>query len=781
MKTRWGKISRRAFVTRGASAAITASALGMGEFVQSESVRAQSAAGEDKRRAYLDLLLKILPPSWKNFTGRINAYDKTWEQWVRRTGELPPDFDNMPSVAELPPLNLKSREDWARERQRIRALFEQWVYGKMPPPPDNLRAAVTDTHGEGAVTIRDVRLEFGPGHRATLRLQLLIPPGQGPFPVFVTNHGRQRPWVATAVRRGYIGCIYFATDPVYGMGDDSDAYIDIYPDYDFSCLARWAWAGMRAVDYLYTLPEVDKAKIAISGHSRNGKQALLAAAFDERIGAVIPSSGNTGENNPWRYTSEIFVNESLEQITGGFPNWFHPRLRFFSGREDKLPIDQNLLMALVAPCGLFMYSAFSESEGGPFGFEQAYRSVSKVYEFLGAEDKLWLQLRDGEHPTTAEDVEIFVDFLDSVFGRKRYPKRETWINGYTFDQWKRISGESIDPMQYAAKAPGDFNRGNWESEKAAIQGQIAWALGEEPAGIRFPVRNTPDGKIYTSDGWLSLLFGRPLQAPGMASAQIAFGDDLKADLYYPEYEDLDAVVAGHRLPLVLWLHPFSYCTGYSRDMRSTFSSLVGRGFAILAFDQIGFGTRLRSAREFYIRYPRWSLMGKMVADTQAALDAGCALSVIDRDRVYAVGYALGGKVCLLTAALDERIKALAVISGFDPLRLDTPAKGVEGIRQYSHLHGLTPRFGFFLGNEERLPVDFDEVLALVAPRPALIVAPTLDRYARVEDIRREVEELRHVYEHYGHADALKLMTPLEFNRFSGSIREEVFDWLDSLS
>jgi len=72
------------------------------------------------------------------------------------------------------------------------------------------------------------------------------------------------------------------------------------------------------------------------------------------------------------------------------------------------------------------------------------------------------------------------------------------------------------------------------------------------------------------------------------------------------------------------------------------------------------------------------------------------------------------------------------------------------------------------------------VLALVAPRPALIVAPTLDRYARVEDVRREVEEVRHVYEHYGHADALKLITPAEFNRFSGSIREEVFDWLDSL-
>jgi pimeloyl-ACP methyl ester carboxylesterase len=732
-------------------------------------------AAQDKRREELDVLLRILPPTATKFTGRINASDKTWEDWVRRTGELPPDFDSMPSVPELPEPHLTTREAWPRERQRIRALFERWVYGKMPPPPDDLRAVVTGTHQEGSVTVRDVRLEFGPGHRATLRVQLMIPPGHGPFPVFLTNHPRNRPWVATAVRRGYIGCIYFAADPIYGNSDDSDAFIEVYPEHDFSCLGRWAWAAMRAVDYLYTLPEVDKAKIALSGHSRNGKQALLAAAFDERIAAVIPSSGNTGECNPWRYTSEMFVNESIEQITRNFPNWFHPRLRFFVGREHKLPVDQNSLMALVAPRGLFMYSAFAEEEGGPFGFEQAYRSVLKVYRFLGAEDKLWLNLRDGEHPTMAEDIELFVDFLDSVFGRNHFPKRETWINGYTFETWKRVSGESIDPTKYPPRAPGQFNRGDWGENKIVIQQHIRWALGEEPAGVRFPAAQKLTEEIFTSDGWMSLLFGRPLKSPGMASAPLAFGDDLKADLYYPT-----DVPQGRRLPLVLWLHPFSYCTGYSRDARPRFASLTKRGFAVLAFDQIGFGTRIRSAREFYARYPRWSLMGKMVTDTRAALEAGAALTTIDPEHIYIVGCALGGKIGLLTAAMDERVKALAVVAGFDPLRLATQEKGVEGVRQYSHLHGLMPRFGFFAGEEHRLPLDFDEVLALVAPRPALIVAPTLDRYARVEDVRHEVEGARRVYEHYGRADALRLDTPLEFGRFPEPMQEQVFDWLASL-
>ena len=212
----------------------------------------------------------------------------------------------------------------------------------MPPPPDNLRATVTATTHEGRATIRHVRLEFGPGQRATLRIELVIPDGAGPFPVFLTNHARNRPWIYTAVRRGYIAAIYHATDPNYGNGDDSDAWIELYPEYDWSCLARWAWAASRTVDYLLTLPEVNKTQIGLAGHSRNGKQALLAAAFDERIGAVVPSSGNSGELDPWRYTTEPFGNESIELLAGVQSHWFNGRLRFFAGREDKLPVDQTL-------------------------------------------------------------------------------------------------------------------------------------------------------------------------------------------------------------------------------------------------------------------------------------------------------------------------------------------------------------------------------------------------------------------------------------------------------
>src|SRR5688500_5880572 len=452
----------------------------------------------DPRRQTLDELLRMLQPSRTPVNGRINAHDRTWEDWIRRTGELPPDFDALPSMPDLPdPLVLREGGRtlavttpalWTRQRAVLRSGVEPWVFGRMPPAPGNLQSPVTATRREGGATVREVRLAFGPDQRATLRIELVIPDGAGPFPVFLTNHARNRPWIYTAVRRGYIAAIYHATDPNYGNGDDSDAWIELYPEYDWSCLARWAWAASRTVDHLLTLPEVNKAQIGLAGHSRNGKQALLAAAFDERIGAVVPSSGNSGELDPWRYTTEPFGNESIELLAGVQSHWFSGRLRFFAGREDKLPVDQHSLMALVAPRGLMMYSGYAESAGNPFGFEQAYRSALRVYEFLGREQNIWLRLREEEHETTAGDVKNFIDFFDAVFGRSAQAKAETWIHGYTFDEWRKLSGERIDAASYpvARFEPAD--------DASARRKRNEWALGEEPAGAaRLHVIGLPKG------------------------------------------------------------------------------------------------------------------------------------------------------------------------------------------------------------------------------------------------------------------------------------------------
>ena len=814
--------TRREFLAQSAAISATACVMGAANIASAQPVTLNPEA---KRSADLELFLKVFSPTRPPQTSRMNTHDKTWEEWVRRTGELPPKFEVMPSVPGLPdPLILTeggrqiavtNEALWNRQKRWIRSQVEQWVFGRMPPPPDNLRALVTATRHEGTTTVRDVRLEFGPDHRAILHLQLIIPDGSGPFPVFLTNHSRTLPWLYTAVRRCYIGCFYAAHDPAFGGGvDDSDQYIDIYPEYDFSCLARWAWSASRAVDYLVTLPEIDPNKIGLAGHSRYGKQALLAAAFDERIKAVVPSSGCTGECDPWRFTADMFVNESVELLTASQPSWFHPRLRFFAGREDKLPVDQNMLMAMIAPRGLMLYSGYAEHSGNPFGYEQSYRSVQRVYRFLEREENLWLHLRQGEHDTAAVDVEHFIDFFDSVFGRKHHPKSETFILGYSFERWQQVTQEKVDPFSYPQRSVGDFLKqedglpissvGRWEEKRKTILQNISHLLGEAPPRVPFESMRSISERDLDAygfpGGWLGYIFERPfidqIEPPrsisqGMGAMGIPFGAGLGGVLFYPA--NADGKPRSGTFPAVIWLHPFSYHTGwscglgakpylpsdwaYTRDSRPSFQQLVNRGFAIFAFDQLGFGARIHEKKHFYDRYPRWSILGSMIEDTQAAISALCNLKEIDSSRIFLMGYALGGKVGLLTAAYESRVKGVVSVCGVDPLRLDTPDKGTEGIRQYSHLHGLLPRLGFFVGHEDRVPFDFDEVLACVAPKPTLVVAPTLDRYARLADVEREVEASKRIYSLLGHPEALQLQTPCDINRFAERTQDAVFDWL----
>ncbi|NLO02942.1 MAG: hypothetical protein GX126_11615, partial [Bacteroidales bacterium] len=255
------------------------------------------------RGDYLQQLIKVLPEDRTQGPGdqlpgtpppHVSPEDRNWGEWLKRTGELPPDFDEMPALPFLPdPLVLDqggenipvvTMEQWTRKRAEMKRLAQHWITGTIPPTPENLKAEVIDEKKTGPLTERTILLTFGPGNKAQLHVNLLIPPGEGPFPVFICPWKKDRyDWVQAAVRRGYVACRFTATDPKYGYPDDSEAYEELWwPDYDFSALMRWGWAASRAIDYLYTLDNVNKQQIALTGLSRNGKMALWTAAYDER-------------------------------------------------------------------------------------------------------------------------------------------------------------------------------------------------------------------------------------------------------------------------------------------------------------------------------------------------------------------------------------------------------------------------------------------------------------------------------------------------------------------
>ncbi|MDR0572520.1 MAG: acetylxylan esterase [Tannerella sp.] len=747
----------------------------------------------------MDWILSVLPPD-RTSNGRVSYLDETFTDWLRRTGELPPDFENMPSIPFLPnPLVMDeggenipvtSGSQWEARRVWMKTELARYITGTTPPVPDNLKSEIRSEIKDGEVTIRTVELSFGPGHRAKLTLEIMIPSGEGPFPVFLTNW-THKDWARIAVRRGYIGCMYAGAD----SKDDTEAYSEIWAgQYDFTRLMRRAYGASRAIDYLYTLPSVDKEKIGITGHSRNGKTSLMAAAFDERIGACVPSSGGTGAEVPWRYTAHKYDVEDIALLSCAQPAWLHPRLRFFIGREHKLPVDQHFFMSLIAPRGLMLSTAITEEASNIFGIEQAFHSTQRVYQFLNAGNHLAITSRYGLHGVNAKDIEGYVDFFDYVFGRTdRQPENRLFCN-YSFDRWREISRIQINPSDYEIKTHHlNRNKKNsrislnvWEEQKKVIRENIRWLLGDEPTGVTNP------GPVSLKNGGMGeQRFGsfltRPHETDSMKIMAITpysgFGDNLFGYLYYPV--DKIGELKNKNLPIVIYLHEYDYSKGFSsmkfdHEIQSVFSNLTQMGFGVFAFDMIGFGNRIEEGTCFYERYPHWSKMGKMVADVKGAVDAVFNLDFADNSKIFVTGYSLGGTAGLFSAALDDRIAGVISIAGFTPMRTNTPDTGTEGIKFYSHLHGTIPKLGFFAGYENHIPVDFNEIIACIAPRLVLLITPFRDKDAHIDDIRLCIDEVEKIYGLYNAENRIQSYAPDDYNRFSAMMRQKVYDLLKTL-
>jgi len=153
------------------------------------------------------------------------------------------------------------------------------------------------------------------------------------------------------------------------------------------------------------------------------------------------------------------------------------------------------------------------------------------------------------------------------------------------------------------------------------------------------------------------------------------------------------------------------------------------------------------------------------------------LPKLELTRVFCLGYSLGGMVALFAAVLDERIAGVACFCGFTPMRTDTDGKPTGGLRRLWQWHALQPRLGLYQGREQELPYDFDDVLALIAPRPCLIVSPTHDRHADLTDVTACVASARAAWEAHGAGDHLSHLTPADYSRFQSDQHRVFLDWV----
>jgi pimeloyl-ACP methyl ester carboxylesterase len=723
--------------------------------------------------ALRDQLLRMLPKS------------QPWEDWLKRSGELPPDFERLPSVPGLPdPLRrldgsaVQSLADWAAQRLELLKLFQHYVTGTVPPSPGNVRVKEARTQTQGSLTVRAVTLEFGPDHKATLSLELIVPPGSGPLPVFLTQDNH-RAWALIAASRGYLGCIYAGAD----SRDDTGAFTNVWPQYDWTKLTRRAWAASRCVDYLLTLPEVDPRRIALTGHSRNGKTSLIAAAMDERIRAVILSSAGAGGTCPYRLFSETQFGEGIELITRTFPDWLHPRLRFYAGREHKLPIDQPELIACLAPRPCLISTALNDSVESVWAVEQSYYSAQRVYYFLQALPALQLRYRDSGHETGAQDIEDYLDWLNRCWAASNpdYLSRPIYP---TYRDWLQTSQERINSQNYPVgswdglltSAGGNpiLTTDQWQTKTTEIKNRVLWALGDPP-----PIEAGALDSYGAEPPHRAALLDHQSVPSGVGKKSLNFGNYVCGDLYYPAGADN----LPQKLPVIIWLHPISnphgYVAGYRRG-EPVHITLARAGYAVFCFDQIGHGSRLVEVNRFYQRYPHWSLMGKTVADTRAAVQAMAQVRFADLRRIYLLGYDTGGMAALHAAALDDRVAGVICVAGFSPMRSATSDKGTGGIARWSQWLPLLPRLGAFVGFEDRIPYDYHELLALIAPRPVLLVQPRIDYLTSLADAEACARQAQRVYEMLKAPQRLAWLAVDDYNRLSPELQSQLVDQLKML-
>lgn len=336
----------------------------------------------------------------------------------------PSDLAELPSIQELPDLfqmsdgtRVTTFEHWRKRRVEIQQILQYFAYGHLPPRPDAITADVKSNEvlqQDFGASRQSIRLSIGSASKLPLDISIHMPNSERPCPVIVMPVHRisELPCLPHVLARGYALLQYERDD----LAPDKPGIVgpaqSAYPESDWATLAVWAWGAMRVVDYLQMRTDFDLERIVLTGHSRDGKAALLAGALDERFAMVAPNGSGCGGGGCFRNTDSS--SESLEQITDPqrFAYWFHPRLRWFAGREDRLPFDQHFLKALVAPRPLLCTEARGDRWANPLGTRRTSLAARDLYAFLDAEDKIGLTYRSGQHDQTLEDWSYLLEFAD---------------------------------------------------------------------------------------------------------------------------------------------------------------------------------------------------------------------------------------------------------------------------------------------------------------------------------------------------------------------------------
>lgn len=345
----------------------------------------------------------------------------------------------LPALLEFADGTPVTRENFGERRNEILEILDREIYGTAPDAPKEVHATVVTPDKKkygncaGKARISDLSLSFATDRgEFTLPAVEAVPKSDKRVPVFVLLNFR--PDVPDR---------YFPTEEII---DDGCAVVRIYykdvtddkddgfstgiaamydrEKYTWGKIRMWAFAASRVMDYLETTDYADLSRVAVVGHSRLGKTALVAAAYDERF--ALSCSNDSGCSGA--AVTRDKVGEDVKAITKRFPYWFCEKYKDYIENEHALPFDQHFLIGAIAPRYVSIGSASEDTWADPVseyltacaaseawalfserGFEHPDRLPEIGDTFMGG--RLSYHLRAGTHFFSRSDWRVYLDVI----------------------------------------------------------------------------------------------------------------------------------------------------------------------------------------------------------------------------------------------------------------------------------------------------------------------------------------------------------------------------------
>ncbi|WP_295067746.1 hypothetical protein [uncultured Fibrobacter sp.] len=356
-------------------------------------------------------------------------------------GDIPSSVNNskLPDpFKKLDGTRISSKADWKCRREEIGAMYEKLMFGTKPRNPEK----VEGSYSGGKLTIK------------------VTDKGKsGSFSVKISNAGtKDKPKPAMIGFGGGMmgGCgslgnatngldiaqITFNPDDV-APESGGGMFFQLYNQGQGTIIA-WAWGVSRIIDALEKTPEagIDVKHLAMTGCSRWGKGTLAVGAFDERIALTIPQESGSGGASLWRVGAQVNKQKGKQFVqglasAGTEGKWMISSFKSYDGRENTLPFDQHMLVAMVAPRALLILDNAGQEWLGEVPSNYCGQASKEVYDALGATENYTYsqegghghcQLPNGQFDEVKDFMNKFLLGKDAKTGKIDYSKNTQTIN-----------------------------------------------------------------------------------------------------------------------------------------------------------------------------------------------------------------------------------------------------------------------------------------------------------------------------------------------------------------